>query len=494
MRISVIVVICVLVGCQADRQTNPSKIGTGTLARLSEPLAGTTMHESSWDRSGGNADFRTVQPGQTITLLDYKGAGTIGRFWCTIAPRSDLKLHRQVILRMYWDGETVPSVECPIGDFFGVGFGQQVDYISLPLNETSGGYNCYWPMPFCKSARWTLTNLSDKRLDSFYYNIDFRALDSLPDDTRHFRAQWRRENPTDPKRNYTVLDTVGQGHFVGAAMFMQSRNPRGIGFLEGDEMIYIDGSPEPAVIGTGTEDYFSSGWYYDRGTYSAPYHGVNIKSESDSRISTYRWHIEDAMPYRRSMRVTIEHGHGNSFEADYSSVAFYYESGPNRSPAPIPADPAKLLPGTPPKPMKIAGAIEAESLLDSAVVTGGKIENQHMLWYGNHWSDDRQIWWHDTTTGQSLKLKVPVKEAGLYEVILHMTKAPDYATVAIRLGDTAPLNFDGFDEHVIASGPVSIGRMQLEPGNLPLEVTITGASEQSSGTMVGIDAIELRKL
>ena len=124
------------------------------LSSLALPHDGTPMHEGSWDRSGGNADARGVDPGQTITLLDHQGAGIIRRFWVTIAPRSEMHIHRQAILRMYWDGDTNPSVECPIGDFFGVGFGEQKDYTSLPMNEMSGGYNCYWPMPFHKSAKW----------------------------------------------------------------------------------------------------------------------------------------------------------------------------------------------------------------------------------------------------------------------------------------------------------------------------------------------------
>src|SRR5205807_2773369 len=127
---------------------NPVGELASPLGGLASPRGGTPKHEGSWDRSGGNGDARGVDPGQTLTILDYKGAGIIRRFWVTIAPRSDMQIHRQSILRMYWDGEETPSVECPIGDFFGVGFGEQKDYISLPLNETSGGYNCYWPMPF----------------------------------------------------------------------------------------------------------------------------------------------------------------------------------------------------------------------------------------------------------------------------------------------------------------------------------------------------------
>src|SRR6185295_8010651 len=116
-------------------------------------------------------------------------------------------------------------------------------------------------------------------------------------------AQWRRENPTTRGKNYTILEAIGRGHFVGAALFMQAIRGRGLGFLEGDEMIYIDGESQPSIIGTGTEDYFSSGWYFDRGPYGAPYHGCPIKDEKLGRISAYRWHVEDAMPFAKSIKV-----------------------------------------------------------------------------------------------------------------------------------------------------------------------------------------------
>jgi hypothetical protein len=333
------------------------------LAALPLTHPGRAMHDGSWDRTGGNEDYLKIAPGQTVTLLDHEGAGIIHRFWMTISP-TDTHVLRQAILRMYWDGEKEPSVECPIGDFFGVGFGEHKDYISLPLNETSGGCNCYWPMPFHKHARWTLENRSDKQIDSFYYNIDSTAYDSLPDDMKEFHACWRRENPTDPHHNYTILDTEGDGTYVGTALFMQGKNPDAknkLAFLEGDEMIYIDRldsnpatpvnwkhpEPVPQIAGTGTEDYFCGGWYFSSGPYSAPYAGCVIKDEANSRISAYRWNIEDAIPFHENIRVTIEHGSGDDTVADYSSVAYFYQSGPHKPYPPLPENPVDLLPGAP---------------------------------------------------------------------------------------------------------------------------------------------------
>jgi hypothetical protein len=266
-----------------------------------------------------------------------------------VPPGGSVSFHRQAILRMYWDGETSPSVEVPIGDFFGVGFGKQVDYQSLPLNETSGGYNCYWPMPFHQSARWTLTNLSAQPIEAFFYNIDYTAYDTLPPELLQFHAQWRRENPTTPGKDYTILEATGRGHFVGTALFM--RGSATLGFLEGNEMITIDGEKEPSVVGTGTEDYFGGGFYFLRGAYSAPQHGCLIKDTvmGKARISAYRWHIDDAMPFAQSIRVTMQagdrtaRGGGGALTSDYSSVAYWYQQEPHASFPPLPP-PEGLLP------------------------------------------------------------------------------------------------------------------------------------------------------
>ncbi len=305
------------------------------LSNLASPQPGRAMHAGSSDLHHDNHDYLTLKPGETLTLFRHEGAGVVHRFWITISPRADVSILSQSILRMYWDDDEFPSVETPLGAFFGVGFGEQKDYVSLPLEETSGGYNCYWPMPFHKRARWTLTNGSQAEIKSFYYNIDFTARKSLPPGTRHFHAQFRRENPTTPGGNYTILETRGSGHFVGTALFMTGPD---IALLEGNEMVYIDGSSSPVIEGTGTEDYFSSGWYFDRGTYSAPYHGLVIKEEHPLRISAYRWHIEDAIPFQRSIRFTIEHGARNTATADYSSVAYFYLAGHAPKPPPLPAD------------------------------------------------------------------------------------------------------------------------------------------------------------
>jgi hypothetical protein len=323
---------------------------------------GKVAHYSSYDLSGGNADFRRIEPGQSLTLVDHQGsAGIVRRWWLTIAPRNNREIQRQLIVRCYWDGETDPSVEVPVSDFFGMGFGEWHDYQSLPLNMTSGGYNCYWPMPFRRSARITVENRSRVRLDAFYYNVDIETHPrGLPRETLYFHAQFRRAASV-RGRPITLLETTGRGHYVGTLLSMQRIRGRGLGYLEGDERVFVDGEAMPSIIGTGTEDYFSSGWYYDTGVYSAPYHGVTIKDDPRGRINTYRWHIEDPIPFQRSLRFDIEHGGVNDAPGvDYTAVAFWYQTHPKPKFPPLPAN---LMPVEAQPVPRIAGIIEGESLL-----------------------------------------------------------------------------------------------------------------------------------
>jgi len=337
------------------------------LAGLAKPRIGRALRQGSNDPRGSNIDYRALAPGATLTLLQHDGAGIVKRFYISFLPRRGVfgdpdqvvggteadvvAAHRQAIVRMYWDGESTPSVEVPIGDFFGVGFGLQKDFVSLPVSETTGGYSAYWPMPFHRSATITLTNQSPSTMMTVWWNIDYVGYGRLPQRLRHFHAQWRRENPTTTGRPYTILEAEGSGHYVGTALFAQigrlNANPLfSFVFLEGDEQISIDGEEEPSIKGSGHEEYFNGGFYFDRGPAAAPFHGTLVKDDARGRVSAYRWHVEDPIPFTRALKVAIEHGSGNAVEADYSSVAYWYQSEPH---APFPAlpDAAGLLPVEP---------------------------------------------------------------------------------------------------------------------------------------------------
>ncbi len=461
----------------------------GPLGDLYLAKEGGLIQYSSEDTTGGNSDRRPIAPGETLTLVDHEGAGVIRRWWITIAPRNSVEIHRKLIVRCYWDGEESPSVEVPVADFFGMGFGEWKDYISLPLNMTSGGYNAYWPMPFRNLARIEVENTGTAPVESFYYNIDIRTYEELPEDALYFHAQFRKTR-TRPGRPVTILETTGRGHYVGTLVSMQPERGHHLGYLEGDEFIYVDGEEAPSIAGTGTEDYFSSGWYYITGEYSAPYHGITIKDEERGRVNTYRWHIEDPIPFTESFKFLLEHGGGNDMPGvEYASVAFWYQTHPHASFPPLPDN---LLPsaGT------AAPDIEGESLLEEASVTGGRLEIQRMRGFKDDWSNDAQLWWVEARPNDRLTLPLEVEKAGEYELIGFFTQARDYGILKLSVNGAEVGNlFDGYHPRVSNSGPISFGAVNLREGVNELVVTIVGKDARSAGYgdgfLVGIDGFLL---
>ncbi len=463
----------------------------GPLGDLYMAKSGGLAHYSSEDPTGGNNDRRRIEPGETLVLMDHKGAGVVRRWWITIAPRNNVEIQRTLIVRCYWDGEESPSVEVPVSDFFGMGFGEWKDYISLPLNMTSGGYNCYWPMPFRENARIEVENTGTVPVQSFYYNIDVRTYDDLSSDALYFHAQYRQTRSSEDVP-ITILETSGRGHYVGTLISLQPERGNHFGYLEGDEIIYIDEETEPSIVGTGTEDYFSSGWYYITGEYSAPYHGVTIKDSEDGRINTYRWHIEDPIPFNSSFKFYMEHGGTNDMPGvEYASVAFWYQTHPRPA---FPELPENLLPLS----QVSAPEVEAEELIDKAIITGGRLEVQDMDPFNGTWSGSGQLWWIGASPGDTLTLPIDVQESGEYELIAFFTRAADYGIVSIsmngrQMGDL----MDGYNDTVAASGPISFGKVRLATGSNHVSIALLGkdarAAGYSGGFLVGIDGFLLRK-
>lgn len=463
----------------------------GPLGNLFMAREGGLAHYSSADPTGGNNDRKPIAPGETLVLVDHKGAGIVKRWWITIAPRENVEIQSSLVVRCYWDGEENPSVEVPVSDFFGMGFGEWKDYISLPLNMTSGGYNCYWPMPFRRSARITVENMGRTAIESFYYNLDIRTFDRLPEEALYFHAQYR-QTITEAGKPVVILETRGRGHYVGSLMSMQPVRGKNFSYLEGDENIYIDGAKIPVVVGTGAEDYFSSGWYYITGEYSAPYHGVTIKDDKNGRINTYRWHIEDPVPFKKDLVFHMEHGGKNDAPGvEYSSVAYWYQTHPH---PPFPSLPQNLLPLS----QISEPAIEAENLLNSVTVSGGEAQIQDMSGFTGKWSGNAQLWWVDAKPGDRLTIPLESAEAGEYEIIGFFTRAQDYGIIRLWVNGTPAGDLvDGYSPEVENTGPISFGRIQLKKGANAVEVELIGKDARSAGYsagyLVGIDGFLLRQ-
>jgi len=295
---------------------------------------------SSYDRTGGNADARPLAPGSAITVLDEAGPGEISHIWFTIADKEQYHL-KKIVLRMYWDDETTPSVEAPIGDFFGLGTGEYFLYQSIPLAVGADkALNCFFPMPFRKHTRITVTNEGHEDIDALYWNIDWRAYHSaLPAGTAYFHAQYRQATPNvavpnaktnlDGKNNYVWMDATGRGHFVGVTMSVIENADGWWG--EGDDMFFIDGEKLPSINGTGTEDYFLGAWDFGGKSFSYGLFGAPVvgPEKKDARWSVYRFHLDSPIPFTKSLRASIEHGHANDRGDNFYSVAYSYQSEPH---------------------------------------------------------------------------------------------------------------------------------------------------------------------
>ncbi|MCL6507732.1 MAG: DUF2961 domain-containing protein [Bryobacteraceae bacterium] len=203
---------------------------SGGLPSYARAQSHRSLKQSSFDRTGGNADRWVIAPGATQEVFLSEGPGVITHIWCTIAAPSPHHL-KEIVLRMYWEGNAKPSVETPIGDFFGLNLGQYVHYESAFLACSPGrSLNCYFAMPFRKSARITVTNEGKQNVNAFYSNIDYMLVGELPADTLYFHAQYRQATPCVPatgeqarlnpdgKLNYVYAETRGRGHLMGVTL------------------------------------------------------------------------------------------------------------------------------------------------------------------------------------------------------------------------------------------------------------------------------------
>lgn len=322
------------------------------LAGLASLREAKTKRVSSFDRTGGNEDRIVIAPGATFVMADLAGAGIVRHIWITIS--CDDPMHRRnILLRMFWDGQPYPSVESPIGDFFGQGWGEFYNYASLPLAAAPVGgraMNCYFPMPFGNGARIEVENQSDRPVDSFYYYVDYEVHPAIESGIGRFHAWWNREltdpapdgenewstlgaepkNPSD-RQNYLFFEAEGHGHYVGVNYYVHCPTPMWYG--EGDDMFLIDGEPWPGSLhGTGTEDYFNTSWC-PKEPYQHPYFGygrLNNETGWLGRTHLYRFHIEDPIVFHKSIHASIEHGHANVLTLDLASVAYWYQSLPGK--------------------------------------------------------------------------------------------------------------------------------------------------------------------
>jgi hypothetical protein len=354
----------------ADAPFDGLNLDLGNLARLSDAQSRSISPENFTGQKGkagmavhGTGEGAARELGQgwkispsvgiaahaTFTLAEITGPGSIQQIWMTPSP---LDKTRWNILRIYWDDDPNPSVECPLGDFFACGWGRYCQISSLPVCVNPGSaFNCYWQMPFHKKCKITLENLDDNAM-TLYFQINY-TLTQVPADTAYFHAQFRRENPLKAKGLYTILDGVeGQGHYVGTYLAWGVHENGWWG--EGEVKFYLDGDTSfPTICGTGTEDYFCGSYDFDaHGAYTeftTPYSGLaqvirpDGHYDSQTRFGLYRWHLRDPIRFQKDLKVTIQAlgwqsgGRYLQERDDIASVAFWYQTLPHKKFPPLPS-------------------------------------------------------------------------------------------------------------------------------------------------------------
>lgn len=433
-------------------------------------------------------------PGETGRIR-IEGPAVVRRFSVDL-PRLG-KMLRRIVLRVFYDGQTTPAVEAPLPDFFllgrppeelfdrkGLGFKTAGFRWSgvLEGTEALGTAECFLPMPVRREATLALENTGTEDVAlTVRLGVDERPPAA---GSRYLHAQYYEET-TQRGRPYTILRTEGSGHYVGCMMSMQGTG--GLGFLEGDERVFVDGEGEPSIVGTGTEDFFNCGWYFNAGPVALPFHGVLVKDERASRIVAYRLQFTDAVPFERSLLFTIEHGPVNNVPGcRYSSVAYWYADSPTHErwgEFPLRPAYARAPHDAPPD------AIDLPE--DAAVRCFGDATASPRSW--DELTEDYTRGGHllvEGEPGSGATLKVDVGAGDRYELILAVTRGPDYGSAVVLVDGEALGPVDCAAPSFEISVPVTLGEAHLEAGQHEIGVELL----DSPGGLhrVGLDYLLLR--
>lgn len=445
--------LCLILGillldnaCQSSIPSDPIML----LFTQPSPLiqAGKMIQLSSHDTTGGNNDRIPIKPGEKVPIANIKGEGMIARIWVTVDSR-DPDYLRTILIRMFWDGEENPSVEVPLGDFFGSPF-QYQHHLPKYVGMSSGGYYSYFPMPFKNGAVIEIENQGREEVYALYYQINYYELEknSLPKEIPYFHAQWKRDVRTESTENYVALYALGKGFFAGLNFNGQPYDGR-LFYLEGDEMIFVDGEAKPSVYGTGMEDYFTAGWYFQNGPFAADYHGLTFLDPETGRVTAYRHHIPDAIPFKNSIKVTFEHGHGNEEVVDLSTTAFWYQTEPHQKFNSI---------GVPGQRMVLKRPISSGVIAPNAfkVRTDLDFEIRDMTQNGPDWIGNEQLIVKGKD-GASFSIILDQLEEAAYEIEIYYSKAPEFGTTEIGLNGKRLMELEALGTRLQAQDKIYLG-------------------------------------
>ena len=493
------------------------KVRADIMAGLAKPHEGRSMRATSSHRIGpdgkydpqgtldpnSNWDNKNVEPGETKVLMQEQGPGVVTHIWMTfLGPephtwaKNGSANHQEMLLRIWYDGDDRPGVEAPVGDFFANSFGRRSEVISLPvIVEDSDSYNCFWHMPFRQSIRVEVVNQSDKPISLLYYNIDWIKKDSLPEDTPYFYAQYRQEYPAENGKDYLILETRGKGHYVGTVLSVRTRSPSWFG--EGDEKIYIDGEEKPSIWGTGTEDYFLSAWGLQ--TTSTPYFGTPYFDQwgiVGGHTSAYRWHVNDPIVFQESIKFTMEHfgwispdenpdfrSHSwNEREDDYSSVAFWYQTGKPTFTARAPDAARGRLPD-------LDQVFHAAADAASTSHGSGDVDVQPLLNYPH----GQLLYKPPSADNAWIEIPFEVQEKAPLRLLLRATRSHDFGQYRAKLNGVAVGQVMDFYDKETGDWEFHLLDFWPEPGQYTLRIECVGKQGLSKGHWLGVESVRLRQ-
>jgi hypothetical protein len=459
---------------------------TGLMSDLLRPPTARNRRVSSNEQpnwNDGNMDMTWLQPGDVLEMPVLEGPGVIRHIWLTSHAGGVGELDT-LSLRIYWDGSDVPSVEVPLGMFFAVGQGRPAPVESVPVQVSpTGSLTCYWPMPFHRAARITVTNDNPNRGTGLYWQVDWEQVPELPADTMLFHAAYRQEYPAAPHQDYLIADLKGTGRYVGTVLCVTLAQDGWFG--EGDDFFYIDGEEIPSLQGTGTEDYFNDAWGFRARNgiwFGQPrWEGY---ATGDAGVC-YRWHVLDPVSFSRSLRVCIEHkGNLPASEDGFflerpdflSSVAFWYQSGI--------AEPFSTLPGWPERnvPWHDLHLLEAFQAIRVIGETKARIALEGMF------GGQPMLEWPNKDAGAVLTLPFAAPDTDRYAVRLRAQRGPDGGTFDIAIDGTTVARSVSLHTPESAVTDLPLGTHVLEGGMHTLAFT---AVEEAVG---GLRAERLRLL
>ena len=500
--------LLLLTGCAAAQVADRGSFDLLDLPRMKTFSA---ERVSSGNRYvGSNDDSKRIMPGETYVMADLRGPGVVSHIWLTAAD-NEFAWPRLARIRIYYDGKKTPSVDVPLGDFFGVGHGYDRNLDSMVIRDSSFGRarNSYWPMPFRISCKVTVTDEGERPITMFYYHVDWQKHQSLPEDIAYFHGYYRQERPAVKGKNYEFLNIAGAGHYVGTVLNVIQA---GVGwFGEGDDLFYVDGAKHPQIVGTGTEDYVNEAWGLRVG--GGLWSGTPVAEGElvGARLTGYRWHIPDPVPFTKSLWAGIEHA-GWTYNADgtlrsgfeerpdyFSSAAFWYQQGVNEGLPEPPYGAARL-------PLGDAEQIAVEDSLAQVTTQKGKASVQREVDWG------RDLLFFETKeNGARIDIPIEVRQAGRYEVLSRIAQAPDYGDY-IALVDGKPANVDnrealtseiplsgapvfhGYQSELLVATEQPLGWLTLTKGRHVISFVCVGKDGRSSGYNLGINDVVLERV